>query len=216
MKYKRVHIGSIIKEEVKNQKKTFSSFAKSIGIQKQNVEKKVFRQSGLDTDFLIQISETLNCDFFKYYYPESGSNQKELQGEIKVFRSSNLLDLIGESGNLERVVFIEDTTSSGSEGGRTIKEIEADHLLIFFGTSPHGNKFEECGIKTNNHKIIVDHTSHATNLPGVYAVGDAAYYENKINLIVSGFGESTTAAYSVLRYLNQKTDIKNNIQSLKV
>jgi hypothetical protein len=83
MKYDRVHIGSVIKEEVKRQKKTFTSFAKEIGIQKQNVEKKIFSQQGLDTDFLMLISEKLDCDFFEYYHPKSDGNQNRLPGEIK-------------------------------------------------------------------------------------------------------------------------------------
>jgi hypothetical protein len=83
MKYDRIHIGNIIKEEVKKQKKTFTSFAKDIGIQKQNVEKKVFSQQGLNTEFLILISEKLDCDFFEYYHPKSIGNQKGLSGEIK-------------------------------------------------------------------------------------------------------------------------------------
>jgi transcriptional regulator with XRE-family HTH domain len=83
MKYDRVHIGNIIKEEVKRQKKTFTSFAGEIGIQKQNVEKKVFSKQGLDTDFLMLISEKLDCDFFEYYHPKPESNQKRLLGEIK-------------------------------------------------------------------------------------------------------------------------------------
>jgi hypothetical protein len=67
MKYERVHIGSVIKEVVKKQKKTFTSFAQDIGIQKQNVEKKVFSQQGLDTDFLMLISEKLDYNFFEYF-----------------------------------------------------------------------------------------------------------------------------------------------------
>jgi transcriptional regulator with XRE-family HTH domain len=82
MEYKRIHIGSIIKEEVKRQKKTLASFAESIGILKQNAEKKVFSQSGLDTNFLILISEVLNCNFFKYYHPEEDGNQNELQERV--------------------------------------------------------------------------------------------------------------------------------------
>jgi transcriptional regulator with XRE-family HTH domain len=83
MKYKRVHIGSIIKEEVKRQNKSFASFAQEIGIQKQNVERKVFSKQGLDTDYLMLISEKLNCNFFRYYYPEIENNQNKLPNEIK-------------------------------------------------------------------------------------------------------------------------------------
>ena len=46
---------------------TFTEFAKCIGIQRQNVERKVFTKQGLDTDLLIKISEILDFDFFKYF-----------------------------------------------------------------------------------------------------------------------------------------------------
>jgi transcriptional regulator with XRE-family HTH domain len=83
MRFERIHIGNIIKEEVKKQKKTFSSFAQDIGILKQNVEKKVFSQQGLDTEFLMLISEKLDCNFFKYYSPKTKNNQIGLPNEIK-------------------------------------------------------------------------------------------------------------------------------------
>ncbi|MDR1339213.1 MAG: hypothetical protein LBK58_04070 [Prevotellaceae bacterium] len=90
MKYERIHIGSIIKDEVKRQKKTFVSFAQDIGLQKQNVDKKVFSQQGLDTDFLMLISEKLDFDFFDYYRPKSEGNQNRLSGEIKATFSIEL------------------------------------------------------------------------------------------------------------------------------
>ena len=67
MKYQKVHIGSLIKAEVKHRGMTFTEFAKRIGIQKQNVERQVFSQQGLNTELLIQISEALDFDFFKYF-----------------------------------------------------------------------------------------------------------------------------------------------------
>ena len=67
MKYQKIHIGSLIKTEVKHRGMTFSEFARCIGIQRQNVERKVFSRQGLDTELLIQISEILDFNFFKYY-----------------------------------------------------------------------------------------------------------------------------------------------------
>ena len=67
MKYQKIHIGSLIKSEVKHRGMTFSEFARRIGIQRQNVERKVFSQQGLDTEFLIEISEVLDFNFFQYF-----------------------------------------------------------------------------------------------------------------------------------------------------
>ena len=67
MEYKKNHIGSLIKDEVKHSGMTYSEFAKRIGTQRQNIERKVFTKQGLDTELLIQISEILDFDFFKYF-----------------------------------------------------------------------------------------------------------------------------------------------------
>ena len=74
MKYQRIHIGSLIKTEVKNCGMTFAEFARRIGIQRQNVDRKVFSQQGLDTEFLIEISEILDFNFFKYYQNDTTSD----------------------------------------------------------------------------------------------------------------------------------------------
>jgi hypothetical protein len=83
MKIQKVHIGSLIKAEIKHRDMTFTEFAKRIGTQKQNVESKIFRQHGLNTDLLIQISEVLNFDFFKYFQNDTTYNHSQLQREVK-------------------------------------------------------------------------------------------------------------------------------------
>jgi hypothetical protein len=73
----------LLKNEVKRQNKSFTSFTQEIGIQKQNVERKVFSKQGLDTDYLMLISEKLNCNFFRYYYSETENNQNKLPNKTK-------------------------------------------------------------------------------------------------------------------------------------
>jgi Plasmid maintenance system antidote protein len=84
MEFKKIHIGSLIKAEVKHCGMTFTEFAKHIGIQRQNVERKIFSQQGLNTDLLIQISDVLNFDFFKYFQSNTNCNHLQLQKEVKV------------------------------------------------------------------------------------------------------------------------------------
>ena len=80
MEYQKIHIGSLIKSEVKRRKMTFTEFAGCIGIQRQNVERKVFSKQGLDTELLIKISEVLNFDFFKYFQNKATYNNLQLYG----------------------------------------------------------------------------------------------------------------------------------------
>jgi len=74
MKIERVNIGELIKSKVKADEKSLAAFAKSIGKQRQNIEKTVFNKKSLDTDLLALISETLDFDFFQYYRIEKVSN----------------------------------------------------------------------------------------------------------------------------------------------
>ena len=79
MEYQKIHIGSLIKSEVKHRGITYSEFARRIGTQRQNVERKVFTQQGLDTELLIQISEILDFDFFKYFKSIKNLNQLRIK-----------------------------------------------------------------------------------------------------------------------------------------
>jgi transcriptional regulator with XRE-family HTH domain len=83
MKIERIHIGQIIEEIVKEQKKTKASFAKSLGIKRQNIEEKVFSKKSIDTDLLSEISEKLGINLFSYYKSDEVCNENNY-GQIEV------------------------------------------------------------------------------------------------------------------------------------
>lgn len=74
MRIKRVNIGEEIKKKVIERQQSIASFAKAIGIQRQNIEKTVFSKNSLDTDLLMRISEELDYNFFSYYTNEDVCN----------------------------------------------------------------------------------------------------------------------------------------------
>ena len=74
MKIKRINIGEIIRDKVLEKGISKAAFAKSIGIQRQNIEKTVFERISLDTELLCRISEQLECNLFSYYQSEDGCN----------------------------------------------------------------------------------------------------------------------------------------------
>ena len=109
MKYEKINVGRLIKDEVKRQKMTFSSFANSIGIKRQNVESKVFSNETLDTGLLIQISEALSFDFFKHYRPigqvEEARNENDYKrNSIKEVKACLTLQ-VGEEAKEETFCF---------------------------------------------------------------------------------------------------------------
>lgn len=61
-----IHIGSIIRDELRRQGKTNNWFAKEINVNPRTVNK-IFIKGDIDTHQLLQISQTLGVDFFKYY-----------------------------------------------------------------------------------------------------------------------------------------------------
>lgn len=75
-----------------------------------------------------------------------------------------------------------------------IEIIPADHLLAFFGLSSDLSALRQMGLSITEDVIPVDPASMATNIAGVFAIGDVAGYANKRKLIVTGFAEAFTAA----------------------
>ena len=61
-----IHIGSIIRDELRRQGKTNAWFAKEINVNTRTVNK-IFLKDVFDTHQLLLISQALGVDFFKYY-----------------------------------------------------------------------------------------------------------------------------------------------------
>ena len=60
------HIGHLIRKELRRQEKTNRWFAEQINVNPRTVNK-IFQQTMIDTQQLMQISRCLNTDFFRYY-----------------------------------------------------------------------------------------------------------------------------------------------------
>ena len=61
-----IHIGSIIREELRMQGKTNAWFAKEINVNLRTVNK-IFLKDVIDTHQLLLISQVLGVDFFRFY-----------------------------------------------------------------------------------------------------------------------------------------------------
>lgn len=77
-----IHVGSLIKGELKRQERTITWFAHKLYCDRSNVYD-IFRRKSIDTDLLLRISHVLNHDFFQYYcrlykeVPACGNLDKE-------------------------------------------------------------------------------------------------------------------------------------------
>ena len=77
-----------------------------------------------------------------------------------------------------------------------VRRVEADALLAFYGLATTLGPIAEWGLELDHDLVRVDPATCATNLAGVFAIGDVAAYRGKLKLIVSGFAEAAAAAHA--------------------
>lgn len=78
--------------------------------------------------------------------------------------------------------------------------LPADDILGCLGFEASVGPLAQWGLKMDRNDILVT-TKMETNLPGVYAAGDVAFYPGKLKLIATGFGEAATAVNNAAAYL---------------
>ncbi len=96
--------------------------------------------------------------------------------------------LEGREGCLSAVVVAD------LEGGR--RRLEADALLLFFGLPADLRPLARWGFDLERQQIAVEPSSCATNIPGIFAIGDIAAYSGKLKLILTGFAEAAQACHA--------------------
>jgi thioredoxin reductase (NADPH) len=126
--------------------------------------------------------------------PASVERMHALEAEGKLRFIEGLAQALhGEDGALRRV------TVQGNDGAT--HELEADHLLVFFGLAPKLGPIAEWGLELDRRAIKVDTERFESNIPGVFAIGDINIYPGKKKLILSGFHEAALAAFAIQRHL---------------
>lgn len=121
----------------------------------------------------------------------------ETQARLQALKEQGRLDLVvpyqlerleGKNGVLDAVVV---KTLDGQE-----KSLEAHCLLPFFGLSMDLGPIATWGLALDRQHIVVDPSSCATNVSGIFAIGDVATYPHKLKLILTGFAEAAQAAHA--------------------
>jgi len=122
--------------------------------------------------------------------PESVSRLHALadSGRVELVTPYQLHSLEGDGGTLSAVIVAD-------LDGAT-RRLEADCLLPFFGLATDLGPIAHWGVDIQRHHVVVNPASCATNLPGVFAVGDVASYPGKLKLILTGFAEAAMAAHA--------------------
>ena len=64
-----IHIGQLIREQLKADKRSVGWLSREIGCTRNHVYK-IFSKSSLDSDLIFRISKAMNFNFFQYYTAE--------------------------------------------------------------------------------------------------------------------------------------------------
>lgn len=115
-------------------------------------------------------------------------------GRLDLVVPYQLKSIAGENGQIEAIMV------NDLDGHDRV--LKADILLPFFGLSTSLGPLADWGLTLDRTHISVDQATAATNIPGIYAIGDIATYRHKIKLILTGFGEAAQAAHAIYRQIN--------------
>ncbi|HKK28010.1 MAG TPA: NAD(P)/FAD-dependent oxidoreductase [Gemmatimonadota bacterium] len=113
-----------------------------------------------------------------------------------------LVEAAAQKGEIDLLTYHEVEAIHGQERitGATIfdnrteerVELEIDDVLALIGFVPNIGPIAEWGLELEGNTIRVN-SRMETNIPGVYAAGDVANYDGKLELISTGFGEAAIA-----------------------
>lgn len=126
----------------------------------------------------------------------------EGQGRVRIFTPCEVREIHGD-GSISAVSI--ENTKTGE-----VEQVECDALITLLGFHSHLGAIAEWGLElAGKRQILIDPKTCETTLPGVYAAGDVAGYENKITLITIGMGEAAIAANNaVARVRGEKVQPK--------
>ena len=83
-----------------------------------------------------------------------------------------------------------------------LKKVKVDDVVVNYGFIASDRTLRRWHVKlAEAHRRIKTNVQLQTNLPNVYAVGDAAVYPGKDTLIATGLGEVPVAVNSIMRHL---------------
>ena len=111
------------------------------------------------------------------------------RGEIEMAIPYQLHSLKGDGSALSHVTL---ATMKGET-----RDVEADHLLAFFGLSMELGPIAEWGLGMDKSHIAVAAATLETSRPGIHAIGDVATYPGKLKLILQGFSEAAMTAHAI-------------------
>ncbi|MEO6457073.1 MAG: NAD(P)/FAD-dependent oxidoreductase [Chloroflexia bacterium] len=106
---------------------------------------------------------------------------------------------VAGDGKIERVTILQNKSHEE-------ETLDVDAILVNIGFKADIGPIREWGLDLEKRGIVVN-TRMETNLPGVYAAGDIAAEEVKMNLIATGYGQAALAVNVAKNYIDPKSSI---------
>lgn len=135
--------------------------------------------------------------------PDSAEKVMHLaqNGKINLKLNSNIAALEG-NGKLNALQVMDKQ--------KNLTKIDTDFFIPLFGLTPKLGPIANWGLNLDKNAIEVRTEDYATNVEGVYAIGDINTYAGKLKLILCGFHEAALMAQSAFKivYPNQKLSFK--------
>lgn len=147
-------------------------------------------------DWANELSEIAKSVTVVHRRDEFGGHEKyvaEMKKHAHVYSPYKISRLNGPDEKLETIML------QHCETGEEIT-IESEELIVNHGIKGDLGGIMDWGLEMENGKFVVN-ASMETNIPGIYAAGDAVTYPTKLKLIAGGFTEGPIAINSAARYL---------------
>jgi thioredoxin reductase (NADPH) len=107
------------------------------------------------------------------------------EGKVELLTPFIIKDIVGKDDIDEIKIF---NTATKED-----KLISADYILFFYGLNKKLGPIVDWNLELTGNKIKVNTENFQTDKKGIFAVGDINTYPGKLNLILSGFHETTLA-----------------------
>lgn len=116
-------------------------------------------------------------------------------GEIELLTHKEVRNIEGNACVTAVTIFDNQTSEE--------TRFDVDAVIALIGFKPDLGPLAQWGLEFEKHSIKVNHRLE-TNLPGIFAAGDIATYEGKLELIATGFSEACMAVNHAAHIINPK------------
>ena len=117
-------------------------------------------------------------------------------GEIKMLIPYEIRKIEGK-GKIEKVTIFNNQTNEETA-------FPVQSIVICAGFKPTSDALKKWGLDLNEKGLIKTHEICKTNIPGIFAIGDATEYPGKRHLMVMEFGEAASVAGAVSTHIYGK------------